>query len=120
MTMGMSSHWLPYFASAVSRAVVRHHLVLNIVRPVLLPSDDDGDVLALAAILCKCGFQGGPLLASLQIAKDGLVHHLEVLDLQVGLGHHGGDRPLANLLEALDKEVGADHGGALSLVKSLR
>ena len=32
----------------------------------------------------------------------------------------GAKREGNSLLEALDKEVGADHGGALSLVKSLR
>ena len=46
--------------------------------------------------LCESRFEGGSLLAALQVAKDWLVHHLEVLDLQVALGHDRGDGPLAH------------------------
>ena len=46
--------------------------------------------------LCKSRFEGGSLLAALQVAKDWFVHHLEVLDLQVALGHDRGDGPLAH------------------------
>ena len=74
---------------------MRHRLVLDIVVPVLLPADDDGDVLGLPGELGDAGLQVLPLLAAGEVAQDWLIGDVEVRHLQVRPRHHGGDGSLA-------------------------
>ena len=60
----------------------------DLVGPVLLAPDDDGDVLGLGGELGDAGLQLGPLLAAGQVAQDRLILDREVRHLQVRLWHN--------------------------------
>ena len=68
--------------------VMGHGLVLDLVCPVLLTPDDDGDVLGLSRELGDAGLEVLPLLAAGKVAEDGLILNAEVCHLEVRFWHN--------------------------------